>query len=275
MTAGQCPGPNLPYHKLCREERAYAAVLYALLCRQGNLENFIGMCGVENVAGDVAPAPYFEFAYLRDWWHKSDPVSRREWLLLRLPETLRAEVESALLRTPDNYLEVNRCLGVAGPISKRELQMPGRWSVAKLARHSDDDFRRLCWLKWAFNIKPDILVDLGDGRVICVEIKVCSGPGSYPVAGSEKSLLKRCEPRSVGQVDLQRYMLAELLGYRTTMVSLTLPTRSGEAKADDDCGTEPLVCLTWRKVLDGLAMDGMPANVLRMIEWVRAAEVPC
>jgi len=98
--------PN--YCEINREERNYAAIFFAALCKPGNAERFLSHCGFEGkLRSDFGI--YFEYAYLRDLWSQiKDDAAKKEIIRLHL----RISGIDEILRLP--VVEVNRKFGVGG-----------------------------------------------------------------------------------------------------------------------------------------------------------------
>lgn len=62
---------NPNYSEINREERNYAAIFFAALCKPGNSQRFLSYCGFNEEIGHHFGI-YFEYAYLRDLWSKID-----------------------------------------------------------------------------------------------------------------------------------------------------------------------------------------------------------
>ena len=74
--------------------------------------------------------------------------------------------------------------------------------------------------KWAFNAKPDLVVQLGDGRFVCIEAKLGSGIGRY-TAKTGPSVA----PFSKSQTELQEFIFNELLRVPTEFVIVSKEDR--------------------------------------------------
>jgi hypothetical protein len=178
------PAPG-PFWTFNREERNAVAILFGLLTGPGNVEAFARLL-------DWQPADLpevevcVEWTYLRDLWsHHSRTAS---------PDTLRTAILDALQPADGEALracsplEFNTHFGAVPKPSSIYLQSPGNWSVAKFDPMigDDEEFRRACVFKWAFNVKPDLVLRTPSGKVLCIEAKWDSGEGSYPSNEKEK-----------------------------------------------------------------------------------------
>jgi hypothetical protein len=167
------PAPG-PFWTFNREERNAVAILFGLLTGPGNVEAFARLL-------DWQPADLpevevcVEWTYLRDLWsHHSRTAS---------PDTLRTAILDALQPADGEALracsplEFNTHFGAVPKPSSIYLQSPGNWSVAKFDPMigDDEEFRRACVFKWAFNVKPDLVLRTPSGKVLCIEAKWDSG----------------------------------------------------------------------------------------------------
>lgn len=93
------------------------------------------------------------------------------------------------------------------------MQSPSNWSVARFDATigSNDEFLRTCQFKWAFNVKPDLVIQTPSGKVLCIEAKWDSGEGSYPASEQEKAIFQRRGIPYLSQTAVQRYLVNELL----------------------------------------------------------------
>ena len=214
--------PN--YCEINREERNYTAIFFAALCKPGNAERFLNHCGFEAKLG-ANFGSYFEYAYLRDLWSKIDSQATKKEIIRR---QLKLNGIDAILNLP--IVEINRKFGVAGQPSEEFVQSPGRWAIVKYNKNFPDneDFLKICRFKWSFNIKPDIVIHLDKDRAICIEAKYEAGEGSYPASNADKAIFKERGIPYVGQMELQKYMMEELLGVKTDFMFLVFKKEKSE-----------------------------------------------
>lgn len=282
--------PN--YFVINREERNYAAILYALLCKPDYLKLFLEKLDLETEIGDDFGV-YFEYAYLRDFWSYLDTtnanteqsthekireINRKKAEFIK--KLLSHEAINEIFNDLDCVTEINEALGVGGPLSKKYIQSPGRWSIAKLnvdkyfkGNENNEVFLKLCMFKWAFNIKPDIVIHMNKNTAICIETKYESGESQYPTSKTEIDIFngrwkdKKVEqtpferdvftnlayPR-IKQMQLQKYLMEDLLGIKTTFV-LVGPK---DLKSDGYKHKE------WKDVFTDTALADMPQFVREM-----------
>ena len=227
-----------------------------MLCKPSYLKNFLEELDLETEIGDDFGI-YFEYAYLRDFWRyldsaHSNPEQAAEANISEI-NRIKSEFIQKLLANhatinkifsdTDDVKEINKALGVGGPLSKKYIQSPGRWSIAKLdankyfkGTENDEIFLKLCMFKWAFNIKPDIVIHIDKSTAICIETKYESGESQYPTSKTEVDIFNRrwkdkveptpferdiftnlTRPR-IKQMQLQKYLMEDLLGIKTKFV---------------------------------------------------------
>ncbi|AXV04975.1 hypothetical protein DVS28_a0268 [Euzebya pacifica] len=243
-----------PYCTFNREERNAVASLYALLLREENLQRLGDALSVHGLTYDPSAGDtevFVEFALLRDWWHRNpDETLRREFVI----DAVRPPDAEALRHC--SVLDFNTRFGVAGKVSTTFIQSPSRWSLPAMdqARRVDgggpldnETLMRACMVKWAFNIKPDLVV-LARDRAICLEAKLESGLASYPTSAADKTVFSERGLDRVGQLDLQRFLFTDVLERDTTFALLSV-------KGDDHAGYRGLA---WRPFVQRLDFDGMP-----------------
>jgi hypothetical protein len=198
---------------------------------------------------------------LRDEWallsDKEDQPKRR-----RLIEVALGLAEKDGGGAAKGLQEFNCFYGARPRPSVEYIQSPATWHLADLtvSLPQDQEFVAACKLKWAFRIKPDLVITAGN-RVLCIEAKWESAESRYPTAASERRVFKeRGLPETVvSQTELQRYLLSDLLGFDTHFVFLTKATSLGPES------------LTWRQAFSGLDLDtaGVPAFIYK---WVDALD---
>jgi len=242
------------YYEINREERNYAAIFFSALCRPGNAERFLRYCGI---ADSIGPdfGIYFEYAYLRDLWKTLEcDVTKKE--IIR--GQLKLSGIDALLDLP--IVEINRRFGVGGEPSVKFVEYPGKWSIIKFNESfpGNEDFLKICRFKWSFNIKPDIVIHLARSKAICIEAKHASGEGSYPSSGTEKAIFKERGIPYVRQMELQKYMMEELLGVKTDFMALV--------SKKEERRTHKVV--SWAEAFGCLDLEEMPFFAVEMAKVI-------
>ncbi|NIM95042.1 MAG: hypothetical protein GTO18_15190 [Anaerolineales bacterium] len=192
---------------------------------------------------------------MRDFWrritaeeHKKE-ILRELLLIKRIDEIVKLPLD-----------EINRKFGVARKPSSRFLQYPGKWSIRKFNENfdDDDDFLKICRFKWSFNIKPDIVIHLDKNTAICIEAKHLSGEGFYPSSGLEKSIFRKRGLEYVDQTELQRYMMEEILGFKSEFMFLV--SEKVESKTH--------ITVTWQEAFMSMDMSWMHNFVKEMAQRI-------
>lgn len=244
------------YHAINREERNLAAIFYHALLVGENLERFLSKINcLWDLKRDEAGI-YFEYAYLRDlWFHtKGDEANeKKRRLIYGILQPGNLDALQAM-----SPLEFNRYFGV-GNCSKTEIQSPVEWSIDRFAPHIADnaEFERVCHFKWAFKIKPDIVIHPTDDTAICIEAKLASGEATYPSKPSEKAEFKRRNLSFIRQTALQRYLMEALLGLQTQYIFLV--QRKGARSATH-------TTLLWQDAFEGLDTSQSPIFVQKWLQ---------
>lgn len=250
---------NPSYFEINREERNYAAILFAALCQAGNVELLLRQCGIYTKIGSGFGI-YFEYSFIRDLWSeiKSEDsedikkdIIRNHLLIKNIDEILRLPLK-----------EINQKFGVGGEASSEFLQYPGKWSIIKYNKNFKDneDFMKICRFKWSFNIKPDIVIHLDKDNAICIEAKYESGEGFYPSSERDKVIFRerKLDHDYVGQRELQKYMMEELLGVKTEFIFLVFNKEKSETHR----------VVSWKEVFNCLDMSGMPEFTIHMAKKI-------
>ena len=277
--------PN--YFDINREERNYAAILYASLCKPSNLELFLKDLGCETEMGEDFGI-YFEYAYLRDFWNSIDgkvantelnteekihEANRKKGELIQ--KLLELDEINEIFKSPDDIKKINDALGAGANFSKIFIQSPGRWSINKLNQNFNNNevFLKLCMFKWAFNIKPDIVIHMNKNTAICIETKYESDESQYPTSQAETQIFdaRWADPGAVltpfeqamfanskhpriKQMQLQKYMMEDLLGIKTKFVLV----------GTKDLKSRDYEFRHWKEVLTDIALEGMHKSVIQM-----------
>lgn len=243
-------GLDPSYAEISREERNTAAIFFAALIKPGNTERFLELLGIDETPGNDFGI-YFEYAYLRDLWNRiTDEETKKEIIRRLCPVNNIDAVLSGFAQ------EINHHFG-ASKESATYIQQPGWWAISKYDRTiaNNDDFLKICRFKWSFNIKPDIVIHLDKSRAICIEAKVESDEGQYPSSERDKAIFHRRGIPYVGQMELQKYMMEELLGVETRFLFLVKKKSKSETHQ----------VITWREVFDCLDISDLPPFAQTMI----------
>ena len=257
--------PLAHYRELNREERHIAATLYSLMLtdRPGLRTLLEEACGVPCTPGEAEQARvWFEFTFLRDWWHALESEEQKRAALRFLLDAVEprgddpdagglAERIAALCVRPAPELNA---LFSTRP-SRTTVESPARWSTGVILEGLSDDpdlARRAVLLAWSFRIKPDIVVTMGSDRAVVFEAKWDSPEDKY-----------RCAAIGLtrGQMQLQRDMFTRLLGLAPDRVHSVLlarrPRRSHAAAGAAAAIVEPVV--TWSQAFGCFAGAASPA----------------
>jgi hypothetical protein len=254
MNVRETAGINLKYSQLNREERNYAAIFFSALCKTGNAEKFLKYCGYNDSVGEDFGI-YFEYAYLRDLWSKIKDEDIKKSIIQKY---LMVSNIDEILCLPTK--KINEYFGVAGEASSEFIQFPGKWAIVKYNNKFTEnrDFLNVCKFKWSFNIKPDIVVHLDKDTAICIEAKYESSEGAYPSSETEKAIFKDRGIKYVGQMELQKYMMNDLLGIKTDFMFLVYKKESSSTHK----------VISWAEAFGCLDMNGMPAFAIEMAEKI-------
>ena len=240
------------YYPICREERNIAAILYHALLLPGNLTKFLGL--IEHSDSCEEASIYFEYAYLRDLWKETFPTKGVNQQDLNNEKARKLILNALNLseKRPDllemEVCKFNRYFGAAPRPSRNYIQMPATWSIKRMDEGIVGcSFLDICKFKWAFNIKPDVVIHTSKVEAVCVETKVESRESSYPSNSDKKIFLERLERggmkpvKEYKQTDIQKHLFEELLGMKAQIVLLQ--------KSSPTDPPETSIPLTWDKRL--------------------------
>jgi len=249
---------NEKYYNFNREERNLAAIFYHTLLMDKNLDKFLNKIEYTERFNNNDVEIYFEYAYLRDRWSlidKDDDVTKKKLILDILNPENKQELEKKSLR------EFNSYFGAKRAPSSDYIVSPANWSITSFYNNIKDnmDFEKACILKWCFNAKPDIVIKTSPTKAICIEAKLESGIGSYPTSASEKKIYRDRGCSDMNQLELQRILMEEILGYETEFV--TIVKNSPRNKVDNSFKS-----ITWDEVFADVDMSENPTFIK---EWLR------
>ena len=117
---------------------------------------------------------------------------------------------------------------------------------------------KICMFKWSFNIKPYIVIHLDKARSICIEAKYESREALYPATNKEKEIFKRRRIRYVGQMELQNYMMEDLLGVKTDFMFLVFKKEKSETHK----------VISWTEAFGAIDMKTMPKFAIEMAKII-------
>jgi hypothetical protein len=119
----------------------------------------------------------------------------------------------------------------------------------------EEDFEKVCKFKWAFNIKPDIVIHTSLDSAVCIETKLESGEGSYPQNKKETEIFDERGLDRIKQTDMQKYLMDIILGINTTFVLLV---KKSTIPKDNK--------FVWREVFDSLDLKNIPSYMYETIK---------
>jgi hypothetical protein len=302
MTNERAPwfGYAAPYSHFVREERHFCAVLAHLLMQRGdNLRRFVQLISSRLEAegrpslGELTTATldnaeiYLEFAFLRDRWNqfdldRSDGQAARNTKKRAYLFALFARVEGLTMLQaaglPEAVAAFNaKFMGPAGLRVTQDVASPVLWRVPALLTLASEIaadeasrrriFRDLCRFKWAFRIKPDLVVLIAGLPPLCIEAKLMSPEGRYPANPAECRLFDReFQPpdNRVRQIELQDFMFSVLLEspaqqalISQTDGAISMPATGGRLLR--------VPSLSWRHVFDDLDCSASLPNVAALL----------
>ena len=242
------------YSTINREERNLSAIFFLALCKHNNIYRFLDcFSSQKNIGSDFGI--YFEYSFLRDLWNTiNDNQIKKE--IIR--QYLIINNIDDILRNP--IIEINRIFGVPTlTLSETKIVSPANWSMRYYNDHfrDDDDFLEVCRFKWSFRIKPDIVIHLDKFHAICIEEKLESMESWYPRGSDRKIFYSRGLP-FVGQLELQKYMMEDLLGIETEFLLLT--------NRQKRINTHKIV--SWKEIFNCLDLSDLPNFAKEVINRV-------
>lgn len=244
------------YAAINREERNLCAILFHMLLINDNIRPFMELLGNPFTKPGADVNIYMEYAYARDLWNTMGRdtdanTDKKQFILNKLG--LHRDKRFVDL----SVVDFNETFGATPRASTKYIQNPGRWTVKKLAETltSNDEFQRACVFKWAFNVKPDIVIHTSPTTAVCIEAKLESGEGQYPQGKEEKDIWDRRlgNGKRVNQTEVQYFLMEEILGIGAKHVFLQ------RQRAKENNLSEKSISMTWEDVFNALNRDGIPA----------------
>ena len=309
------------FSRIGREERHLVAILFHLLnSSEKSMVRFLELFEGESTpaylnaisrtqnrpfeAANIQVSVYFEYAHLRDIWSNigaGEQANRikRAIITQTLLDLCGGEAADQLrkrLTAPDSVRDFNLLFQLdkgANKPSTKYIQSPRGWQLQALDRlffdmpceGVADPFQKACMLKWAFNIKPDLVIHLhhADGktlRVLCIEAKFASAESRYPSSSADVAVLKAREKRHatsshwrVGRVELQQFMFDQVLKIQGVqgrpqtcfgVIQKKLPTKSS---------TNDVEVRTWSQVFKAMGTEALPNYMNHAIQLASEADV--
>ena len=90
---------------------------------------------------------------------------------------------------------------------------------------------------------------------ICIETKFESGEAAYPLDGKDKKIFKERSINPIKQLEMQRYMMSELLMFDTKFILIT----------DKNINNETYTKYSWEQVFSLMDMSSMPDCINEMV----------
>jgi len=262
------------FYRFVREEGLFCATLAHLLMQRGsNLATFLELVNSkvphdsQLVTSRLEEAQiYVEFTFLRDHWNSleknNDAKRRLIFALLSKVDGLSHYRDEDFPSTIPKFNEF--FMGPHGGRIRRDIVNPGRWSVTTLSEQfgrEPEEFRDFCKFKWAFNIKPDMVILLPGASPLCIEAKLESKEGQYPASKRECEIFDRlfgARKGRVRQMKLQQFMFGRLLD---------APCRSVLIAGSKERGKDKEVpFLSWQEVFTKLDLSSSIGYVRRLVE---------
>jgi hypothetical protein len=275
MNLRQLVGIEVPYFEFDREERQMAAILFHLLNHKDNAERVLHSVAPEWKINPAEFGIYFEYSYPRDLWDRmevkaSSNASKREVIMEILGKQGFDVRKLAALATDKDF----NGFFIKKP-SSNYIQSPANWNLSQIAHSlpppdSNEDLLIACKVKWAFKVKPDLVIHADCEHALCIELKLESGEGSYPSESCEKKLLrerglfaeKKARPLPMSQTDLQKFLMTELLGLDCRFRFITQHATTG---------TE---CVAWNGFLELLKpLPPLPRYIVAALNKVAPLDV--
>jgi hypothetical protein len=266
---------NRSYYEINREERNLCAILYHTLLLKGNIEKFVSMVDPEKkhqINFDDIEI-YYEYAYPRDLWNgiKKDDANKKRKIILDLLDLSiedRKKLEDLKIGAFNKYF---------GGKSENYIESPSNWSIPKfseeLKNREKEYFLKVCKLKWSFNAKPDLVIHIDQKTAICIEAKLESGEGHYPSSKKDIEVFekrikvfnfKERNEEYVYQLDIQKYIMENLLGFKDTKYVLITKKSNKESEKEKGCKE-----LSWNAVFSELDTTECPSFIKKWIEKYR------
>ncbi len=252
------------YYKINREERNLSAIFYHLLLSNDNLQKFLDLIDYRKVSVALDEIEiYFEYAFLRDLWSKIDDLDRnledRNMKKRNLIYSFLKPNNIDKLKAMSND-QFNKYFGaVSEGKTSNIIQSPSNWSISRYWQNivDDDEFLKVTKFKWAFNIKPDIVIHTSLNEAICIECKLESKEAHYPKDNFEVSAFNSRDIKKVSQTEIQEYLMNDLLGISTHFIYL-VPQGNPISKSYDT--------FIWKDILSEMRIEGCPKFIVNWIQ---------
>jgi hypothetical protein len=252
------------YNIINREERNLAAIFYHALLVNDNLNRFLKHINCNFPVNEKELGIYFEYAYLRDLWHsiENNNSLKRKVILSLLKPKNHEFLENAPISEFNKYFGAVRKRNNKLVSSNDYIESPSNWSMIYYNDTilDNEEFLKVCYFKWSFNAKPDIVIHTTHNHAICIEAKLVSGEGSYPSNNIEKDIFKKRNLKYVGQLSIQENIMEELLGIETNYIFLVRKKPSLITQKE----------LTWKDAFGSLDTSSCP-NFIK--DWIERKDI--
>lgn len=237
------------YVQVNREERFYCALLAHALLSSATVR--LGFCELvmREFKFDLKPdefAIYLEVAALRDYWADLG----NSIVYDKCTHAKRRKVLEAILSDcglPASTIDRHQLFWTSN--QRRKLWSPGRWETGAIVKISKDDrkFEELLKIKWAFNVKPDILI-VSNKIAVVIEAKLESSEGKNSISGYAQ---KEIQERVSG---LLKLLVPAFQDYAFHNVALELNPKQG---------------ISWAKIVDLLKVGAVDDFTSSCFEQLR------
>jgi hypothetical protein len=218
-----------PYYQFNREERHLAGILFYILNHRGYVERLLKTVPAQ-WPWDINEKEfgiYLEYSYPRDLWHrmgleKGESGSNRRKREAIVAMLVNRGFDANNLSSIKAVKEFNAFFIGQSRASGEYIQSPANWQLKhisnNLARNSD--LIVATKIKWAFRVKPDIVIHTDNQHALCLELKLEASEGYYPSVSAEKQILidrdlfasGHSKPFPIRQRELQTFLMKDLVG---------------------------------------------------------------
>ena len=102
------------------------------------------------------------------------------------------------------------------------------------------------------------MIHLDKNFAICIEAKFESGEGHYPGSIGDKKIFNKRQLLYVGQMELQKYMMEDLLGINTDYILLVNKKEQSETHKN----------VSWKEMFRCLDLGDLPQFAQEMVKSV-------
>jgi len=264
-------GKIASYGDIVREERFFCAVLFHLLLSNRDfLKLFIRQCTEPpfSFSENDTPRVFVEYAMARDLWEQIERDKNADRIKAKFLLRWVKGLDGSLPEEPskDDIARFNEKIGstrapkedfhdhaaTSSKQSRSFIHTPGRWSITKISEsvfpNDPEAIEEACKLKWAFNVKPDVVIELNQDSIICIEAKLGSRESKYPPAKADiVALGKHFKGKRWTQTDIQQFLMEKILNFKCEGIHQVLLVMD---QPSEDKKKTNLKYLTWKDVFD-------------------------